>query len=355
MLFLMATTTKVAIGIVGCGAITEMYYAPSVRELERAGYATVTAVFDPSAERLSKVGAELKSAKQFTDFSGFVKSAPRLAIVASPAKFHAEQTITLLESGVPVLCEKPIASNMAEAEQMLATATRVNRKLAVGLFRRFFPACNLIREYIAAETLGKAIDFEFSEGGMFDWPAQSGSFFQKKTAQGGVFLDVGAHLLDLMLWWFGDPTSFEYFDDAMGGLEINCVARFEFANGLRGRVQLSRDWELPNKYVIRCEKGWLSWKVGEANRVEIGAKGSSHTILGETLEDRSSAANYSESFVAQLANCIKAITRGEKLVVPGEEGIRSLRLIEKCYQHRKLLPMPWLTEVEMARACELAV
>jgi predicted dehydrogenase len=351
----MAATIEVALGIVGCGAITEMYYAPSMRELEHAGYATVTAIFDPSAERVGKVGAQLKDAKQFTDFGEFVKSAPQLAIVASPVKFHAEQTITLLERGASVLCEKPIASNVAAAEQMLEAATRANRKLAVGLFRRFFPACNLIREYIAAETLGKAIDFEFSEGGMFDWPAQSGSFFQKKTAEGGVFLDVGAHLLDLMLWWFGNPTSFEYFDDAMGGLEINSVAHFEFANGLRGRVQLSRDWELPNKYVIRCEKGWLAWKVGEANRVEIGAKGSSHTILGETLEDRSSAANYAESFVAQLVNCVAAIRGDEKLVVPGEEGIRSLRLIEKCYQNRKLLRMPWLTEVEMARASELAV
>jgi predicted dehydrogenase len=120
-------------------------------------------------------------------------------------------------------------------------------------------------------------------------------------------------------------------------------------------VQLSRDWQLPNKYVIRCEKGWLAWKVGDANGVQIGAKGSSHTILGEILEDRSSAANYAESFVAQLANCIEAITGDEKLVVPGEEGIRSLRLIEKCYQSRKLLAMPWLTEVEMASARELAV
>lgn len=343
------------VGIAGCGAITEMYYVPSLRELERAGYATVTAIFDPSAERVSKVGAQLIGAKRFTDFSEFVKSAPQLGIVASPATFHAEQTIKLLESGASVLCEKPIASNLAEAEQMLAAAAREKRKLAVGLFRRFFPACNLIREYIAAETLGKVIDFEFSEGGMFNWPAQSASFFQKKTAQGGVFLDVGAHLLDLMLWWFGDPTSFEYSDDAMSGLEINSVARFEFANGLRGRVQLSRDWELPNKYVIRCEKGWIAWKVGDANHIEIGAKGSSHTILGETMEGGSSAANYTESFVAQLANCIEAITNEERLVVPGEEGIRSLRLIEKCYQSRKLLPMPWLTEVEMARARELAV
>ena len=351
----MAAMRKVAIGIVGCGAVTEMYYAPSVRELERAGYATATGIFDPSAERVTKVGAQLVDAKLFTNFSEFVKSAPQLAIVASPTKFHAEQTIKLLESGTSVLCEKPIASNVAEAEQMLAAATRAKRKLAVGLFRRFFPACNLIREYIAAETLGRVIDFEFSEGGMFNWPAQSASFFQKKTGQGGVFLDLGAHLLDLMLWWFGDPTGLEYSDDAMGGLEINSVALFKFANGLRGKVQLSRDWELPNKYVIRCEKGWLAWKVGEADCVEIGAKGSSHTILGETLEGGSPGANYAESFIAQLANCIKAITGDEKLVVPGEEGIRSLRLIQKCYQGRTLLPMPWLTEVEMARARELAV
>ena len=73
------------------------------------------------------------------------------------------------------------------------------------------------------------------------------------------------------------------------------------------------------------------------------------------MEDRSPSANYAESFVAQLLNCIEATSGDVKLVVPGEEGIRSLRLIEKCYQGRKLLPMPWLTEVETARARELAV
>src|SRR5215813_13217334 len=62
-LFLMAATTKVALGIVGCGAITEMYYTPSVRELERAGYATVAAIFDPSAERVAKIGAQLTGAR----------------------------------------------------------------------------------------------------------------------------------------------------------------------------------------------------------------------------------------------------------------------------------------------------
>jgi predicted dehydrogenase len=153
-----------------------------------------------------KVGAQLIGAKQFTDFSEFVKSAPQLAIVASPAKFHAEQTIKLLESGASVLCEKPIASNLAEAEQMLAAAARAKRKLAVGLFRRFFPACNLIREYIAAETLGKAIDFEFSEGGVFNWPAQSGFLFPEKNRAGRRFFGFGRSLigLDALVVWRSD-------------------------------------------------------------------------------------------------------------------------------------------------------
>ena len=63
----MAATTKVELGVVGCGAITEMYYVPTVRELERAGYVTVTAIFDPSTERVAKIGAQLIGAKQFTE------------------------------------------------------------------------------------------------------------------------------------------------------------------------------------------------------------------------------------------------------------------------------------------------
>lgn len=348
---------KTRIGIVGCGALTELYYAPALQEIERAGLARVEALFDPTPARLETVGALLPNARRFTQFDELCKTAPEFAIMASPVKFHAAQSIALLKQGAFVLCEKPMAATVAEAEQMIAAATAAGPKqrLAVGLFRRFFPAAQLIREYLSTQILGAPRRFEFTEGGAFNWPAQSASFFEKKTAQGGVFLDLGVHLLDLALWWFGEPVAVDYQDDAMGGLEINSELRMEYAGGLQGVVQLSRDWELPNRYVIHCEKGWLSWKVGEASHVEIGVHGSAAALRAQVHEAKKfsagkPAASYPESFVLQLLNCLGAIQQGESLVIPGEEGIRSLQLIERCYRERRLLRTPWFTPSEHAYA-----
>ena len=64
------------------------------------------------------------------------------------------------------------------------------------------------------------------------------------------------------------------------------------------------------------------------------------------------AVTYHQSFVHQILNVVAAIRSQEPLRVPGEEGLPSLRLVERCYAHRKLMPMPWLSakETEQAQA-----
>lgn len=342
------------VAVVGCGALAEMYYAPSLLEIERAGRARVAAIFDPTAARLEEVGKLLPNAKRFSRFDDVVAAKPALAIVASPAQFHSEQSIALLKAGCGVLCEKPMASDEAGAQRMIEAARESGSMLAIGLFRRFFPALRMVKDYVAGGALGKAVRFEFTEGGVFEWPAQSASFFQKKSAKGGVFLDLGVHMLDLAVWWFGEPAEVEYQDDAMGGLEINARARLKFADGLAGVAQLSRDWELPNEYRIEFERGTVIWKVGEANRLQVSMRGQEMELRGEVVSGDETGLDYSESFVAQILNCLAAAQGREGAVVSGEEGIRSLRLIDRCYKARTLLPMPWLTENEAKRAGAIA-
>lgn len=347
------TREPVKIGLAGCGALTESYYAPSLVQIQKSAGAQVVSIFDPSPQRLALIGETFPSAKRFSKFEDFLTAGHQLVIVASPAKFHAEQSISLLKSGCFVLCEKPMAATVAEAESMLK-APGAGDRLTIGLFRRFFPALRTVQEYIADESLGKAVRFEFTEGGVFNWPAQSASFFQKATAGGGVFLDLGVHMLDLALWWHGEPTGVVYEDDAMGGLEINARAKLTFASGVTGTVQLSRDWDLPNEYRIEFERGTLVWRVGDANGLELITRGRKSSLRGTVWSQGKAALNYSEAFVAQLLNCIAAVGGREPIVVPGSEGIRSLRLIEQCYSRRKLMNQPWLSQAEMERAQALA-
>ncbi|MBC8120294.1 MAG: Gfo/Idh/MocA family oxidoreductase [Gemmatimonadaceae bacterium] len=349
------------VAILGCGAVSELYYTPALQALK--GQLEVGALLDPNSDRLAQLQKAFPAARPAYRVGELREQGIELVIVASPVRFHAEQAIQALESGISVLCEKPMAATTAEGEAMLRTARETDQILAVGLFRRFFPAARLIHQMLSDNLLGSVKSFHFTEGGVFSWPAQSASFFQKTSAQGGVLLDLGVHLLDLLLWWFGQPTQVFYEDDATGGLEANCRLLLAFPQGFKGEVRLSRDWSLSNRYLIECEKGWLSWQVGEADKVQMGLYGSDfaldarlhHQVSKGALPELGLPADgYHRSFIRQLQNVAAAVRGTGEVLVSGEQGIASLRLIEQCYERRSLMPMPWLSGHEQAQATRLA-
>jgi len=351
------------VALVGCGAVVELYYAPALKVLQASGDLKVSTIFDPDTSRVEKLNGFFPDAKRADQLQAMTSSNIDLAIVASPPRFHAEQTIALLHQGVAVLCEKPMAVSLAEAEQMTVAAKQANRILAIGLFRRFFPSSQMVRRVIRNQSLGAVKSFSVSEGGRFEWPAQSASFFKRSGSQGGVLADLGVHVLDLLLWWFGAPEKVEYEDDAMGGLEANCLVTLTFPGNIIGTVRMSRDTPIPNTTVIRCENGWLRGLSNNAEKIEVGFNDSPFVVEGNisVLESgrpgssvREKARTHHQSFVQQIKNVMAAIRGEEDVFIPGAEGVRSLKLIEECYRSRALMQMPWLGHEERVRAEDLA-
>ena len=342
------------LALVGCGAISELYYAPAIQEAARFTSLEVVVLCDPSSERLELLQQSFPTAHTVTAFEEVLGLGVHLAVVASPPRFHAQQVKGLLSAGVHVLCEKPMASSVAEAESMIAAARAANRVLAVGLFRRYFPALQAIYFLVRGGDLGAPQSFSFSEGGAFNWPAASASFFQKHHTQGGVLLDLGVHVLDLVCWWFGEPSNLTYEDDAMGNLEANCLLHLSYPSGLEGHVRLSRDTAIANRYSIQFAGGDVTWSVGDANHLNVRFNDLPVEWRTELWSNNCPAPTYSHSFVHQLLNVAAAARGTESVRVPGEEGIRSLRLIDTCYHNRKLMALPWLTQAESRRALSLA-
>jgi predicted dehydrogenase len=358
----MSSFPPVSVAIVGCGAVSQRYYTPALQELARQGVLRVIALNDPDPRSLTQLQRSFPNARSTANLNELTAGSLDLAIVASPPRFHAQQTIQLLKAGLSVLCEKPMATSVADAEAMIAAASEAPGILAVGLFRRFFPATEMIQQMLAHNLLGDIVSFSFSEGGMFRWPVQSPDYFHKATANGGVLMDLGVHALDLMLWWLGDPDDMVYEDDAMGGIEANCRLRCRFAHGAAGEIHLSRDCAVPNRYLIHGTKGWLSWEVNEASDIELGLAETVLTLHGQVYKTESQHAqsmsrvlkyNFQQSFTRQIYNVVAAIRGIESLRVTGEQGIRNLRLIEACYSQRTLIPMPWLDARELNRAQQL--
>jgi predicted dehydrogenase len=347
----------IQIAIVGCGAVTEIYYTPALTELARSGLLEMCTLVDPSEERLGVIGGFFPSADRVKTISQ-IRRQVDLAIVASPVKLHSQQAIELLKAGMHVLCEKPMGVNARECEAMIQAARSSGRLLAVGLFRRFFPATQAMADLIAREVVGRAMSFTIVEGYKFQWRAKTDSFFRKETAGGGVLIDLGVHVLDLMLWWFGEPESIDYEDDGMGGVEANCKLTVRYARGLEGVVRLSRDWTLENRYHVNLQNGWASWNPGNASQLQLGIspgfplRGVVHESVNKLGEPDlgDEGLSFQQSFMRQIENVCRSILGQEKIVVPGEEGIKSVGLIESCYQSKRWMQLPWMTDKELQAA-----
>jgi predicted dehydrogenase len=347
------------IAIVGCGALTDLFYAPALAALGRRRPLKVAALIDPNPARI----AALRPA--FPDSVGGATLANipddiDLAIVASSAGFRAAQTIELLGRGMHVLCGMPMARSAAECDTMIAAAQAAGRVLAVGHFKRFFPATRHIKDLVERQVFGRLQDFHFLDGGALGWLAQSPAPFDRE-ASGGALIDIGVHALDLLLWWFGEPAKLACADDAMGGVEANATVRLGYSDGVTGTLVISRDIEMRNRAVLRFERGWIAWNPADANHIELGW--SDCYALRATVHQAVSVAGRPaagdpapgrhQAVVLQLDNILDAIQDAGRVDVSGKDSRRVMALVDRCYANSTLIDMPWLSASEYQRGMEL--
>jgi predicted dehydrogenase len=342
--------------VIGCGAVVEIYHGPTLKTLSDAHLIRVDLLIDYDPSRLACVGQQFPDARQARELAGKDFEDIDLAIIASPPRWHEQQCLQLLHWGIHVFCEKPMAAHAQEATRMVAASQKSGRLLSVGFFRRFFPSAEWIGDLIEKQPLGAPRSFTWSEGGVFDWPAASASFFQKNSSSGGVLADAGSHIFDLLLSWFSTPLNYEYYDDAMGGLEANALIKLTFPQGVTGTVRLSRDTPIPNRTHIHFERGTVSFSGASARDVVINLNGcrsvaSSTLCLPSTTPKANTGRptrSYHQAFVAQITNFIMAIRGHEPLRVTGEDAQRVQALIEQCYASRQPLELPWLSLSEIS-------
>src|SRR4051812_19199748 len=232
------------IAIIGCGAAIAGLHSSALRKLESRGAARVVALVDPDRSKTTALGRRFRSARPFaTPTEAFSATAPDLTIVASPPPLHAEHAIAALAAGSHVLCEKPMAIRTADAERMVAAAAKADRLLAIGMTRRLATNLHDARALIASGALGDSVRFSYRDGGVYDWPVSTSAPFSRRTAGGGVLIDLGSHGIDYLSALFGAPSVTAYADDGQGeGVETNCIVQLAFP-AASGFAQLS--WNQP--------------------------------------------------------------------------------------------------------------
>ncbi|MFK7943547.1 MAG: Gfo/Idh/MocA family protein [Paracoccaceae bacterium] len=343
-------SSPLRVAVIGCGAATRIYAGPALALLENEGLVRVTSLFDPVTSSVESVQALMRSATPAPSLDAALDQAD-LAVIASPSALHASHSTVALQRGVHVLCEKPMALKLTEAEDLVATAEARGRLLAVGLIRRHLPAPQAIKALLAGGTLGELRSVCWFEGGVFEWPVASASYFSTEQSGGGVLQDIGTHALDLLNWWLGRSDIVEYSDDAMGGVEANALLRLRCA-GADVQMRLSRDWARPNRVTIQGDLGSITWEINEPLTLELEMRGSPPGLI--TLDDGSGGnTSFVSTYAAQIRDVIDALRSGHAPAVPGTVGRNVCALIEECYRNRKSLEMPWFSIDEQSRAVSL--
>lgn len=326
------TKDSLRIGIIGCGAVVETFYLPAIKRIKKL---KITAFVDKNLERARKLRIGLNQQIIVSSEYKEIISKVDIVIIALPHFLHAPVAMFFLENKIHVLCEKPMALNPTQAKEMIKTEVDNNVKLAIGMMRRQFSVTTKIREIVQSNYLGNIITFDYEEGFLYDWPVQSKFIFDRNQAGGGVLIDMGAHVVDLLVYLFkqfGKIKITDYFDDNYGGVEANCNFNLKIGH-IKGRLELSNNRRLRNTFIIKFTKGYLEIPSGSLTDLVISKD--------DKKEIFTTSENFIDAFYKQINYFIDAIIADSSGYVSGTDVLPSIELINFCYKNKKQIYEPW--------------
>lgn len=230
----------VSIGVLGTGTIIRDCHMLTLQNNPKA---EVVAAGNLHVESLERLARDFNIPKTYADFEE-MGSDPNIdaVVVGLPTYLHAPVTIQMLEAGKHVLCEKPMAVTVAEAEQMIEAAKRARRSLMIAHMWRFDREILWLRDLVASDRLGKVFKVKSHLVWLYEGPQPQSWFVQRKFAGGGALADMGVHAIDTLQFVLGGarPTKVfanigAHFED----IEVDDTATLllEFEGGIAGLIE----------------------------------------------------------------------------------------------------------------------
>jgi predicted dehydrogenase len=336
----MSERVKVAVIGVGMGKHHAECY-------QRCPQAELVALCDRDARRLAEVAGILGVERTFTEVEELFRMPGLQAVsVALPNFLHAPITIAALEAGLHVMCEKPLALNAREAEEMVATARRVGRRLMVHFNTRFNETSRLVKHAVEAGELGDLYFARTLWQRQRGIPGLGGWFTRKNLAGGGALIDLGVHRIDLALWLMGFPEV----------LSVSAATYSHLGRQMAARQGMSFDVDDLAAGFLRFDNGAsmtfeISWASQGESREEIythlmGTRGGAiirnpgdvYHMEARLLKDEGGALldthfpDLPPGPETAQAHFVQCLLEDRETIAPGEQGVTVMRLLEAIYE-----------------------
>lgn len=327
----------IKIGILGCGKIAQVRHIPEYAENPDVKLA---AFYNPSRKRAEEQ-AEKYGGKVYDTAEELLADKSIDAVSICAANYaHAELSIKAMEAGKHVLCEKPMATTLADCEAMVECAKRTGKFLMIGHNQRLARAHVEAKRLIDQGLIGDIITFRttFGHGGPETWAINPGKnvwFFDKKKAAMGAMADLGVHKTDLIQFLTGQrvvrTTARLVTLDKRGedgeliGVDDNAVCIYEMSGGAFGTMTAS--WTYygaeDNSTVLYGTKGIMRIYDDPAHSIVVKLSDGEEQVYD--VEQIQTNDNQTKSGVIDLwVECLKNNTPPE---ISGESALYAMRAV----------------------------
>jgi len=228
-------STRIQWGVIGSGGIARRRTIPE--GIVPAANAELVAVFDVNLTANAEVAKQF-GAQAAASIDELLLQDLDAVYIATPPNAHREQILACARAGKHVLCEKPLALTVADAEAMMAACAQAKVRLGTAFMMRFHTQHQAALKLVREGALGQPV---FGRAQLSCWyPPMPGAWRQDPALSGGgSLIDMGGHCMDLLEMFFGPVKSVSCFTNRTVhryASEDSAVASLRFANGALGVV-----------------------------------------------------------------------------------------------------------------------
>jgi len=320
------TKNKLGVALVGLGYYSTDLLAPALQLTQHCELkGIVTGTPEKAVQWKKQYNLADKNSYNYQNFDSIANN-PDIDIVyvVLPPSMHAEFTIRAARAGKHVWCEKPMAMTVMECQQMIEACNQNKVSLSIGYRMQHEPNTQQIIRYRKDLPYGKILKAD-AAAGYFD--GRSGHWKQKKSMGGGATYDMGVYPINAVRYSTGleplavtakqstdRPHIYTEADETM-------VFDLEFSGGVTAHCETSLGKNM-NTLQVTCEKGWY----------KLSPFQSYSGINGITSDGKKLNASIPNQQAKQMDDDALAIKQKRPMLVPGEEGLKDIRVVEAIHK-----------------------
>ena len=310
-------------GVLGAGSVAQRRAIPAIN---KASNAELHALFNRTEEKAKEMAAEHGAKRYYTDADALIADEELDAIyISTPPYLHCEYVLKAAERGLEIMCEKPMAMNVAECEQMVNTAKQNNVGLQICFLFRFHSGFQKIKAMIDGGQLGDIIKFRMPINKWSGHPEGDWHTIRSKGG-GGSLIDQGAHSIDLIRYLGGEiaevtalcSTFLDIYE-----VEDTGTVLMRMASGAHAIAETS--FVIPVGDVVfevHGTKGWVLVYNDNGWMIKTCIEG----------EKQVEPSQYEDLFQMQFEHIARCRAGEEKPIVTGMDGLKNIQAISAAYE-----------------------